>query len=120
MMTITTTTNTKPALPVDGTPARDAVRRIIREPLAEHELDTLERHRRAAQYPIRYAACAGGPCDQGRKLCPSPHECRLDSRASAEPPRPPLRAGDFWRAVGMVVASWAAVALVLAALGVGQ
>lgn len=107
----------------DATPQRDAVRRIINaEPLAERELDTLERHRRAERYPIRYAACSDGPCDQGRKLCPSPEACRGGRGAAigsdADAPRQPMRAGDFWAVVALAIAGWAAVALVLAAMGV--
>lgn len=56
---------------------------------------------------ISFAACAHGPCDQGRKLCPSPDACRLpESRFDRE------GAGLFkWGAI--------ALALVVAAVGFG-
>jgi hypothetical protein len=102
----------------DATPQRDAVRRILNaEPLAERELDTLERHRRAARYPIRYAACANGPCAQGRKLCPTPQACQL-GEGDADPPRTPMRRGDALRLALLVLASWAAIAVTLYSMGV--
>jgi hypothetical protein len=100
----------------DSTKERDEVRRILGAPLAEHELDTHECHKRAAVYPIRYRACANGPCAQGRKLCPTPQACQVS--AEPDPPRPPLRRGDGLIAAALVVASWAAVAGVLYVMGV--
>ena len=108
----------------DSEAERLEVRRILGELaaqddaalLAEHELDTHIRHVRAAAYPIRYRACANGPCAQGRKLCPTPQACQVS--AEPDPPRPPLRRGDGLIAAALVVASWAAVAGVLYVMGV--
>ena len=101
----------------DSTEERDAVRRILSEPLAEHELDTLGRYASAAVYPIRYSACANGPCAQGRKLCPTPQACQL-GEGDADPPRTPMRRGDALRLALLVLASWAAIAATLYAMGV--
>lgn len=95
----------------DSTEERDAVRRILSEPLAEHELDTLGRYAGAAVYPIRYSACANGPCAQGRKLCPTPQACQLGEGDGADPPRAPMRRGDTLRLVLLGLASWAAIAV---------
>ena len=90
-------------------------------PLTEADLDA---HQAWLQAPFpttannhahRYSACKSGPCQQGRKLCPSPQACQIEAanEAAAREPRPPLRAGDFWLVVALVIASWA----VAAALG---
>lgn len=101
----------------DSTEERDNVRRIL-SGLTEADLDAQEKWKRAP-FPIgatnrahSYSVCRSGPCEGGAKLCPSPEACQLGDE------RPPLRAGDFWRVVALVVASWAAVAAVLLALGV--
>lgn len=101
----------------DSTEERDAVRRILSEPLAEHELDTLGRYTGAAVYPIRYSACANGPCAQGRKLCPTPQACQL-GEGDADPPRTPMRRGDALRVILLGLAAWAAIAATLYAMGV--
>lgn len=33
---------------------------------------------------IEGPACAGGPCDQGRRQCPTPHACRIHAELDAE------------------------------------
>lgn len=108
-----------------STEERDEVRRILgADPLAEHELDTHIRHVRAAAYPIRYRACANGPCAQGRKLCPTPQACQVSAEPAddiadeADAPRPPMRRGDALRLIMLGLASWAAVAGALYAMGV--
>jgi hypothetical protein len=100
----------------DSTAERDAVRRILSEPLDEHELDTLARYRNADGHPTRFAACADGPCAGGRKLCPTPEACRIADQAN--PPRPPMRRGDALRLIALGLAAWAAVAATLYAMGV--
>lgn len=107
----------------DRTAERDAVRRIIggQGKLTEHDLDAHERYKRApfaigaVTHAHRYSACKSGPCAGGSKLCPSPEACQLD--ALPDDPRPPMRSGDFWRVVALVLASWAAVAFVLLVTG---
>ena len=101
----------------ESTEERDAVRRILSEPLAEHELDTLGHYASAAVYPIRYTACANGPCAQGRKLCPTPQACQL-GEGDADPPRTPMRRGDALRVILLGLAAWAAIAATLYAMGV--
>lgn len=99
-----------------STEERDEVRRILgADPLAEHELDTHVRHVRAAAYPIRYRACANGPCAKGRKLCPTPQACHVSDAADAE--RPPLQRGDGPRVLAMLGLA-AAIVLGIAAAGV--
>lgn len=116
----------------DSEAERLEVRRILGELaaqddaalLAEHELDTHIRHVRAAVYPIRYRACANGPCAQGRKLCPTPQACQVSTEPAdgiadeADAPRPPMRRGDAPRLILLGLASWAAVAGALYAMGV--
>ena len=94
------------------------MRRILGEPLAEHELDTLGRNASAPVYPIRYTACANGPCAQGRKLCPTPQACQLGEGDDADPPRTPMRRGAALRLGLLCLASWAAIAATLYAMGV--
>lgn len=113
---------------------RDAVRRAFGVPLAAHELDTAARYRRAAVYPIRYAACLSGPCEQGRKLCPSPEVCQISAGRhdrsacaasricdAADAPRPRRSAWDGLRIVALYAAGSAAIvvaaAIVAAVLG---
>ena len=94
---------------------RAAGRRAFGVPLAEHELDTAARLRSAAVYPIRFAACKTGPCDQGRKLCPSPEACQLDTAAAAGA-RPPRPRGDTLRTFALAAAGVAGIGLVLGAV----
>lgn len=49
-------------------------------------------------------------CEGGGVKCATPDACEV-------PERPAPRAGDLWRVVGLVLASWAAVAFVLLVLG---
>ena len=104
----------------DSTHERDEVRRTLTEPLTltEADLDAQERYKQAP-FPLtkhnhahRYSACVSGPCQQGSKLCPTPDACQR-----ADDHRPPLRAGNLWRVLALVLISWAAVALVLIASG---
>lgn len=100
------------------------VRRILSEPLKlrESDLDAHERWKRApfavgrATHAHRYSACASGPCAGGTKLCPSPAACQISDDADA--PRPPRRLGDVFAVVALLLASWAAVAFTLMAMGV--
>lgn len=66
------------------------VRRVLGGRVSEAELDEYERWRRApvavgaTNHAHRYSTCVSGPCDQGRKLCPSPEACQRsepDNRA---------------------------------------
>lgn len=92
------------------------VRRVLGGRVSEAELDEYERWRRApiavgaTNHAHRHSTCHG-PCEQGRKLCPSPDACEC-----AERPAP--RSGDFWRVLALVLASWGAVAFVLLVMGV--
>lgn len=54
---------------------------------------------------IRYAACASGPCDQGRRLCPSPDACRLSEQRRKETPT----TGSYLIAAVLIVLLLAAV-----------
>ena len=66
------------------------VRRVLGARVSEAELDEYEQWRRAP-FPIgatnhahRYSACKSGPCEQGRKPCPSTEACQCsepDNRA---------------------------------------
>lgn len=66
------------------------VRRVLGARVSEAELDEYEQWRRAP-HPVgatnhahRFSACKSGPCEQGRKLCPSPEACQCsepDNRA---------------------------------------
>lgn len=47
------------------------------------------------QAALKLAACTG-PCEQGRRLCPTPDACRIPE------PDLPLTGGDWWLAVGIV------------------
>ena len=108
----------------DSTEERDNVRRILGEPFtgADHFADAskmIAEHRRAtwpiapANHAHRYSACASGPCQGGRKLCPSPEACMR-----ADEPRPQPRAGDLVLAAALFLGVWAAIVLTLIASGV--
>lgn len=103
----------------DSTEERDNVRRILTG-LTERDLDAQEAWKRSPwpatqhNHAHRYSACQSGPCQQGRKLCPTPEACQM---AAADPPRPPMRGGDFLRLLGIALAGWAAIALTLLAMG---
>ena len=84
-------------LVADNTHERDQVRRICSEHLAPDN-------------GYRISACCG-PCEKGRRPCPTPDECQLTQAISA--PRLPLRGGDFWRVLALALASWAIVESVL-------
>lgn len=77
------------------------VRRVLGANLSERELD--------ARIADKWPACCGS-CDQGRRPCHTPEACQCSAR-------PAPRAGDLWCVVGLVLASWAAVAFVLLVLG---
>ena len=107
----------------DHTAERDEVRRILGERLTAAELDdALAAQRRedawrAQPWPIgsanhahRYSTCKDGPCQQGRKPCPTPDACQM-------PERPSSRSGDLWLVTALVLAGWAAVVLTLVAVG---
>ena len=78
----------------DSAAERDAVRRILSEPLTEADLDAQQRWKAApwpfapANHAHRFSACVSGPCEQGRKLCPSPEACLRADRAEL---------GEDWR-----------------------
>lgn len=54
---------------------------------------------------IHYPACQGGPCKQGRGICPTPIECQVPEY---EEPVPRSRAGT-WIVIGLLVAFWMGV-----------
>ncbi len=103
----------------DSREERDAVRRILGAETVTDSDYSLARLAAAdwraqnAYSPTdgaaRYSACSG-PCEQGRKPCPCPESCQ-------EPEREALRAGDLLRVVIFVLASWAAVAAIILAVG---
>lgn len=88
----------------DSTEERDEVRRILSQPLSEAELD--------AQIAWKRAPLAVGRCTHAQGTCPTPQACELP-----EPEWPTLRARSLWRVVVLVLASWAAVAATLLAVG---
>ena len=97
------------------------VRRILGAPLPLREED-LDAHQRylLAPFPVapanhahRYSACRSGPCQQGRKLCPSPEACQLDAAAAGA--RPPRRR-DTLRTFALAAAGVAGIGLVLGAV----
>lgn len=106
----------------DSAAERDAVRRILSEPLTEADLDAQQRWKAApwpfapANHAHRYSACVSGPCDQGRKLCPSPEACLRADRAE---PGEEARANRLQRALAgvalIVVAALMGGAIALAA-----
>ena len=61
--------------------------------------------------PHSFPHCIGGPCDQGRKLCPTPQECRVieDYQQSS----PEVRRRIILGLVGMCAIAWVAVGSVL-------
>ncbi len=95
----------------------ETVRRILSAPpaapLTEADLDAQQAWLRApwpataSNHAHRYSACRSGPCDQGRKLCPSPEACQC-----AEPAAP----GSESRAGRAVRAGAGAALLVVAVL----
>jgi hypothetical protein len=64
-----------------------------------------------ANHAHRYSTCSG-PCERGRKPCPTPGACECAEE------RPPSRSGDLLRIVILVLACWAAVAATLIVTGV--
>lgn len=66
---------------------------------------------------IHWLPCRDGPCEGGRKICPTPEACRQPDRT---PPRRPESIGDwllvvvaavFIVAVGLLAVFWQAVRL---------
>lgn len=96
------------------------VRRILGTRLTAAELDDAIAANRSAHWPIapanhahRYSACESGPCQGGRKLCPSPEACMRSDES-----RPQPRAGDLVLAAALFLGVWAAIVFALLAAGV--
>ena len=102
----------------DSTEERDAVRRILSEPLAEHELDTLGRYTGATVYPIRLQRLRQRPVRAGPQALPHPRRPANRRRATMPTPRTPMRRGDA-RVILLGFAAWAAIAATLYAMGCG-
>lgn len=104
----------------------ETVRRILSAPpaapLTEADLDAQQAWLRApwpataSNHAHRFSACVSGPCDQGRKLCPSPEACLRADRAE---PGEEARANRLQRALAglalIVVAALMGGAIGLAA-----
>lgn len=76
-------------------------------PLTEHDLD--------AHAKWKAAPFACGRCTDLHRNCPTPQACQI---GDDEPDRPPMRRGDALRLILLGLASWAAIALTLYAMGV--
>jgi hypothetical protein len=59
---------------------RDEVERVLRKASEGVDIDAVHRRPYIAQgldQQGRFKPCVGGPCQGGRKLCPSPEACEL-------------------------------------------
>jgi hypothetical protein len=92
----------------DSTAERDEVRRILGEAQAAYKRQPWPYA--PSNHAHRYSTCKDGPCQQGRKPCPTPDACQM-------PERPSPRSGDLWLVTALILAGWAAVVLTLVAVG---